>query len=216
MFSNNFFFILYSSRTPYGIPIFISPLSQFEGNFLAYAPNNKGKISNIPIELLLEESKCLERGKLQSAAAFAETKLKRLKQCNIDWKRQVNESIIALDRATNVYNNVIQEDLYESRKIRKELIAFSIAIPTASEPPLSPIEEVKVVQIVPIKTSTNGGGSKGNLRKGASVPGRVGNRFGNQNSVASAEDSSNGNNSDAPISQETPPVVKPKAVGKRK
>jgi hypothetical protein len=211
------FFLLFRSRTPQGVPIFISPLSQFEGNFLAYAPkNNDSKITNIPVELLLEESKCIERGKLQSAAAFADTKLKRLKHSNIDWKRQVNEGNIALDRATNIYNNVIQEDLYESKKIRKELISFSIATPSASEPPLSPMEEVKIVPVVPPK-ATGGGSSKGNLRKGATVPGRGGNRFGNQNNImASSEDTSNGNNSDVPLSQESAPPVVKKSSGKRK
>ena len=130
------------SRTPYDMPLLISPLSQYEDRYIGTVIGDKSGINPTLINsniLSYEEKQTAERCRIQACAASAETKLRRLTVTNMDWNKQLNECKNSLIRAENVYNQAVQDELLESRYIRKELISYGIAQNNPDEPPLSPL-----------------------------------------------------------------------------
>lgn len=137
------------SRTPYDMPLLISPLSQYEDRYIGTVIGDKNRISPTVINsnvLSYEEKIAAERCRIQACAASAETRLRRLTVANIDWNKQLNESKNSLAKAENIYNQAIQDELLESRYIRKELISYGIAQSNPDEPPLSPLLSLEALR----------------------------------------------------------------------
>ena len=162
------------SRTPRGVPLMISPLSQFEDRFLGsicgpssssmsvsapsassnidatgianmanmFSSNNHGgmgqasassllvyptpNIPPLPPSLLMAEDAVMERCRLQSMAAAAANKIKRLRLANSDWSKQVNDVQLSLQKCTNFFAQAARDDVVESKIIRRELLTYGI------------------------------------------------------------------------------------------
>ena len=160
------------SRTPYDMPLLISPLSQYEDRFIGTVIGDKNGINPAVINsnvLSYEEKRTAERCRIQSCAASAETKLRRLAMANVDWTKQYTECNNALIRAEAVHNQAVQDELLESRYIRKELINHGIAQRDPNEPPLSPLESFRnnnlVAESKPVNIIKGGIGQKGAVTK---------------------------------------------------
>jgi len=137
------------SRTPYDMPLLLSPLSQYEDRFIGTIVGDKNVINPDNINnkgLSYEEKKTVERCRIQSNAASAETKLRHLALANIEWSKQLNESKNALLRAEAIHEQAVQDDLLESKYIRKELISHGIAKSDPNDPPLSPLLPIETLR----------------------------------------------------------------------
>jgi hypothetical protein len=196
------------SRTPRGVPLIISPLSQFEDRYLGAvcgsltgsgtvavsplevvsssgtgstvpaaeaSPGTTGKsVSDkkatvsfssagafkdegarlerqdavavhvtvqLPASLIAAEDAALERCRLQSLAAAAENKIKRLRASNIEWCRQSVETGQSLVRSKALFSQAHRDDIMEAKIIRRELITYGIVTAKDTDPPLSPVGE---------------------------------------------------------------------------
>lgn len=137
------------SRTPYDMPLLLSPLSQYEDRFMGTIIGDKNVLNPDSINnkgLSYEERKTVERCRIQSCAASAETRLRHLALANIEWSKQLNESKNALLRAEAVHEQAVQDDLLESKYIRKELISHGIAQSNPNDPPLSPLLPIETLR----------------------------------------------------------------------
>ena len=173
----------------------ISPLSQFEDKYvgaLLVGPNNVefNKNNNVsrpragdslPCAILSAEEAVLERCRLQSAAAAAQNRIRRLNANNAEWKRQMQEGQLALARAEKVYQQALQDDYQESKRIRKELLDLGIASAGSDELPMSPIAETAAWNGMGGGGAAGGGGggglkfgNRGAVGGGRGVRGKVG------------------------------------------
>ena len=119
----------------------------------------------LPASLIAAEDAALERCRLQSLAAAAENKIKRLRASNIEWCRQASETSQSLQRSKALFSQAHREDLMESKMIRRELIARGIITAKDTDPPLSPVGEY--LPAVPLHAVGKGKGGGGPVnRKG--------------------------------------------------
>jgi hypothetical protein len=95
----------------------------------------------LPANLIAAEDAAMERCRLQSLAAAAENKIKRLRSSNIEWCRQAFETAQSLQRSKALFSQAHKDDLMESKIIRRELITYGIVAPKDTDPPLSPVGE---------------------------------------------------------------------------
>jgi len=95
----------------------------------------------LPASIISAEEAVFERCRLQSAAAAAQNKIRRLNANAVEWKRQMQEGQGALQRSEKIYQQAVQDDYQESKRIRKELLDLGIASVGTNELPMSPIAE---------------------------------------------------------------------------
>lgn len=216
------------SRTPRGVPLIISPLSQYEDRYLGAvcgslkdpstsessssrsmtatpppadpspiaaskgSAEKKAIISapssasasrdealrlekqdavavhvsvHLPSSLIAAEDAALERCRLQSLAAAAENKIKRLRASNIEWCRQAVETGQSLTRSNGLFSQAQRDDLTEYKIIRRELLTYGIVTAKDTDPPLSPVGEYAPIVPHHVVGKGRGGGGPVN-RKG--------------------------------------------------
>lgn len=141
------------SSTPYDKPLILGPLSQYPDLYIGAFDGNASRIpsgsstGNIiggnyadEVKINIVNNEVYKKCNLQSAAATATTKINRLRYMNNEYKKQIPAALESLRRAKANHDIVINEDMYESRHIRKELISVGVANnPNIHEPPLSPL-----------------------------------------------------------------------------
>jgi len=147
------------SRTPRGVPLLVSALSQYEDRYIGAIFAGQHEIhsrsaagsarmssslpnacASLPPALLAEENAAFERCRMQSTAAAAETKIFRMRASTNEWKRQEHDASVALQKATAAYNQALHEDLHECKRIRRELLSLGIAtVGSNADLPLSPL-----------------------------------------------------------------------------
>ncbi len=151
-------------RTPRGIPLLVSPLSQFEDRYLGSLYGgpvgssmwngslNRGEntchslpraTTLVPAEIVREENRVMTHCMLQSASATSEAKIRRLRSSILEVSKQKEASEIALARAHQVYVHTLLEDTLESKRIRRELQSCGIGVYPATDLslPMSPLAE---------------------------------------------------------------------------
>ena len=175
--------------TPRGVPLLVSPLSQYEDKYMGsqWGGVSGSNLMNgdmdevtkdyyirahqyLPSFLKAEEDLALTRCSLQSASASSESKMRRLRQSLRDWKRQVDESLRALIHAEDVYAHTLQEDYIERKRIRKDLLQYGIAHDDL-ELPMSPVAENKWNPSNSSSNSNNNNHSKGGTKTNAGAKG---------------------------------------------
>jgi len=175
-------------RTPRGVPLLVSPLSQFEDRFLgavyggptgtsSFTGNIRAKDnaklpyanSLLPVELEREENRVILHCSLQSAAASYETKIRRLRNSLQEAKKQIETSEMSSMRAEQVYVHTLLEDTIECKRIRRELQAFGIGShPAHSRDAVTPMS--------PLAETSGWNSQSNNGRIGNGVVGPVGGR----------------------------------------
>ncbi len=151
------------ARTPRGVPLLVSPLSQFEDKFMgAVLGGPKGSscfnghinsdakytlpraCSKLPAKIGAAENVAMSHCLLQSAAASSEVKIRRLQHSLSTCQQQRDDAEIGLGNAEHVYVHTLLEDTIENKRIRRELQTLGIA-PQPSlhdrNTPLSPLAE---------------------------------------------------------------------------
>ena len=83
-------------------------------------------IPPLPPSLLMAEDAVMERCRLQSMAAAAANKIKRLRLANSDWSKQVHDVQLSLQKCTNFFAQAARDDVVESKIIRRELLTYGI------------------------------------------------------------------------------------------
>lgn len=106
-----------------------------------FHPSRPRAGDSLPCSIVCAEDAVLERCRLQSAAAAAQNKIRRLRANALDWKKQMQEGQISLSRSEKNYQQAINDDYQESKRIRKELLDLGIASAGSNELPMSPIAE---------------------------------------------------------------------------
>ena len=169
------------ARTPRGVPLMVSPLSQYEDKFAGSVvggpsasnlyngtipPHRNASlpraVNNTPAFLIDEENRVMTHALLQSASASSATKLRRLRTMLADWKRQEADSQALHERALLNNEGALREDVIECKRIRRELQAFGIAsTPLNPNTPLSPIAETSGWGITPGYSDGVGSGPNG-------------------------------------------------------
>ena len=91
----------------------------------------------LPPSLLMAEDAVMERCRLQSLAAAAANKIKRLRMANNDWSKQVNDVQLSLQKCTNFFAQAARDDVVESKIIRRELLTYGIV--TAKDTVIYPV-----------------------------------------------------------------------------
>lgn len=152
------------ARTPRGVPLLVSPLSQFEDRFLgavyggpagtsAFNGNicrqDNVKLPNannlLPVELEREENRVLLHCMLQSASASSETQIRRLRNSLAEAKKQIETAGMASTRSEQVYVHTLLEDTIECKRIRRELQAYGVishpSLDHSKNTPMSPLAE---------------------------------------------------------------------------
>jgi len=171
-------------RTPRGVPLLVSPLSQFEDRYLGAvyggptgtsafngyiksADNVKlpYTCSLLPTDLEREENRVILHCRLQSASAFSETKIRRLRSSLAEAKKQAETAEMASSRSERVYVHTLLEDTIECKRIRRELQTFGIAALSSSsqdmDTPMSPLAETSGWNSLSSSNGRNGGGAAG-------------------------------------------------------
>eukprot|EP00428_Durinskia_dybowskii_P087095 CAMPEP_0170449072 /NCGR_PEP_ID=MMETSP0117_2-20130122/51051_1 /TAXON_ID=400756 /ORGANISM="Durinskia baltica, Strain CSIRO CS-38" /LENGTH=841 /DNA_ID=CAMNT_0010710293 /DNA_START=62 /DNA_END=2590 /DNA_ORIENTATION=- len=139
-------------RTPRGVSLLLSPLSQFENRMIGTIPcdtiyqarHSNGEVTytstvNIPAHLRKAEDEALMRLHLQSTAARADLQLTRLRSSLKDMAKVHQEAQSALRRAESHHEVASLEEAMELRKMYKELIHYGIIQADPDAPPMSPI-----------------------------------------------------------------------------
>jgi hypothetical protein len=172
-------------RTPRGVPLLVSPLSQYEDKYLGAViggpPGSSiynGSIAqeakynlpraadSVPPHLVTEEDKVMRNCMLQSACASSETKLRRLRHSLDDWSRQMHDAHNTMHTAQGNNYAALKEDTIECKRIRRELQAFGISnTPLNIDTPLSPLTET---------SGWGNGGSTGSLDRSGEQQGKGG------------------------------------------
>ena len=125
----------------------------------------------LPANLIAAEDAAMERCRLQSLAAAAENKIKRLRASNIEWCRQAFETGQSLQRSKALFSQAHKDDLMESKIIRRELITYGIVAPKDTDPPLSPVGEYAPHAVAHGVGKGKGGGGPVNRKGVRSVRG---------------------------------------------
>lgn len=102
---------------------------------------SRAHMVTLPSSMFVAEDAVLERCKLQSAAASAQSKIRKLRHISIEWKKQLIDGQLALSRTEKTYQQAAQDDYQEAKRIRKELLNLGIASAGTDELPMSPIAE---------------------------------------------------------------------------
>jgi len=143
---------------PRGVSLLLSPLSQFEDRMLGVLDcatiyraqrdpdQTQGGIAysssvQLPDTLRVAEEDAMERCRLQSAAAAADLRIRRLKSARKDTSRCVHEAQSALARAEALYTAASQEEEMERKRMCKELVLYGIVKLEPDAPPMSPIAQ---------------------------------------------------------------------------
>ena len=119
----------------------------------------------LPACLVAAEDAALERCRLQSLAAAAENKIKRLRASNIEWCRQSAETGQSLVRSKALFSQAHRDDINEYKIIRRELLTYGIVTAKDTDPPLSPVGEYAPIGSLHVVGKGRGGGGPIN-RKG--------------------------------------------------
>ena len=119
----------------------------------------------LPACLVAAEDAALERCRLQSLAAAAENKIKRLRASNIEWCRQSAETGQSLVRSKALFAQAHRDDINEYKIIRRELLTYGIVTAKDTDPPLSPVGEYAPIGSLHVVGKGRGGGGPIN-RKG--------------------------------------------------
>jgi hypothetical protein len=177
-------------RTPRGVPLLLSPLSQFEDRFIGAVfggppasslyngnidPRANKSLPNacaaMPLDLVREEDRVMEHCSMQSASASAESRDKRLRSTLLDLRRQRETSEVSQATAEQVYIHTLLEDTIESKRIRRELHAYGIAsepLPDRKEP-MSPLAETSGWNSSNAGHLADGPGMRGGGGRGAAL-----------------------------------------------
>jgi hypothetical protein len=164
------------SCTPYNKPLILGPLSQYPDLYLGAFDGNASRIPSgsnngtviggnyaDEVEINILNNEVYKKCNLQSAAATATTKINRLRYFNNEYKKQIPAALESLRRAKACHDIVINEDMHESRHIRKELISVGVANnPNIHEPPLSPLPTMASKESVNITAAVQPSGKNKN------------------------------------------------------
>lgn len=148
-------------RTPRGVPLLVSPLSQHPDRMLgsvfgagslttaenfvapkaetATVPIYSAERLSVPSEVVKSENGVIQRCGLLSATLSAENKLKRLMSSAEEWRKIAENSEISLTKARMIYALAMREKYMETRRCRKELVLHGLAQASSDEMPMSPI-----------------------------------------------------------------------------
>ncbi len=171
------------SCTPYNKPLILGPLSQYPDLYIGAFDGNASRIpsgsnnGNViggnyadEVGINIVSNEVYKKCNLQSAAATATTKINRLRYMNNEYKKQIPAALESLRRAKVTHDIVINEDMYESRHIRKELISVGVANnPNIHEPPLSPLPVCAPKETVNITGAAQGKGKNKNTNANTTV-----------------------------------------------
>ena len=112
----------------------------------------------LPACLIAAEDAVLERCRLQSLAAAAENKIRRLRASNIEWCRQSVETGQSLVRSKALFSQAHRDDINEYKIIRRELLTYGIVTAKDTDPPLSPVGEYPPLGSLHVVGKGRGGG----------------------------------------------------------
>eukprot|EP01038_Epipyxis_sp_PR26KG_P014455 gene14455-19401_t len=142
-------------RSEMEVPLVLSVLSCNEDGYLGNisttdpllghkfhtANGNEGGVYNnlIPFEIHEKEEELLTRSNLQSSAAVADLHIRQLKAANIELQKQLNESTLSLSKAQLNYNQTLNEDIIERKRIQKELILYGLSTQDTADVTFSPL-----------------------------------------------------------------------------
>ena len=109
------------------------------------------------VALQVAEAEVLERCRLQSLAAAAANKIRRLRAANDDWSRQAHDVQATLQRCTSLFAQAAQEDVVERKTIRRDLLTYGIVTAKDTDPPLSPVARYPPTSLSGGTTRAKGG-----------------------------------------------------------
>lgn len=194
-----------SSRTPRNVRLLVSPLSQYEDRYIgaiyggdmehdgAIVKNPTPFPAQLPETLITEENLALQRCQLQSLAAAADTRVKRLRLAGSDWRKITIESRDTATKVKMLHTATIADDYNETARMRRELLAFGFAA-AVSEDEISNVAPIMTVPPVFFdsssrapsipKPTSKAPAMKGGKKKASSTPRNSSSTFNNLASVA--------------------------------